>query len=639
MQAVSPFRRWSPLILLLFLTLVGLALAPAEGFLAGLALVAFLALAAASPTAGFVYLLLAAAAFLGAPARPWFWLLPAQAWLWIAVASARLLGREGPGGGRLWLVILVSLAAVPLGLQTLLARVWATPGDTLIQQMLAPSVSYPVYPASELLNRLLGVLLAATAWRWFSAGAAREALRRLAPMVGVVALMLAGAAVLLDAFPSLAGGSYLSLSLVARDPGDAVTATAYNRQYLLIYLAAALPLMALPWLERGRGRGARLLAAACILAAAAGAAATGQRSLALAVGGALAAVAVILKGRALRRGLLVAGGAAAALAALDAATGATVLGRLWATGAGDYYPPIWQVGLWQLGTHPVLGVGTGQYAAWADAAARALDTTNLVKPEIYSTPHNQLILYGAEGGLLLWAALAASAGVVLARGTAACRRAYDPALAAALISLAVILAFSLTQPVLYFRAFGVWFWGLLGLVGALTPRPRPADSPAGELARPAWAGVVLLLVFLGGAQLAQGLAAPPQPVRAGFHHQESFDGRPGRWMGRRAALTPEGGGRGGAWEACLRTHVPGVKKDPLRLTVWAGDRRAEAVVLDDHRWRRLSVALPPGEAPIIWLEASRVWVPAETGHGSDRRRLSVVVAPGPEPCPGRAGTP
>ncbi len=625
-------RPWAPIALLAGLVLAALLVRPPQALLAGAALGLFAWLAAASPVNGFWYLFLLGACFLGAPGRPWFWLFEAHVWLWLLMANLHLLGKGGPGGGRLWLIPLVSLAAVPLGLTELGLKLWVTPWPVLGQQLLAPDVKYPVYPLSEFLKRLGGVLVAVTAWRLLDLEQARQGLRRLAPQLAMVVLGLCLAAVLLYLVPSLRGDSYLSLSLVGTDYGRHLSSPAYNRQYLLMYLMTAAPLLALPWLRGGPDRARRALAAAALMAAAGVAAYTGQRSLALALGGLVAAVAVLLKGRALRWALAGAGLLAALGVAVDLATGAGLLSRLAHTGAGDYYLPIWKVAARLFGAHPVLGVGTGHYAWWGYRIALPDHSTHIVITEIHSTPHQQVLLFLAEGGALLLAAYALSLGPVLGGGVARCRREFDPALCAVLASLAVLLAFSLTQAVLYFRSLWFMFWALAGLVGVLAPPREQGASPAGGLARPLWAGVLVLLLFLGGAQVIQGLHTTPPSFAAGFYHQERFDGLPGRWIGPRAVVVTRPGEK--EWRACVSSYLPRLAEDPQRLRFVVNGRLARELIIRGPGWQAVDLPLPQPGPSVIRITASRTWNPARAGSSRDDRDLAAVLA---QPPTGGAG--
>ena len=620
-------RAWTPLILLAGLVFIGLVLHPPQWLLAGLGLGFFAWLSAASPQNGFWYLFLLGACFLGAPGRPWFWLFEAHVWLWLLMANLHLLGKGGPGGGRLWLIPLVSLAAVPLGLTELGLKLWVTPWQVLGQQLLSPDVKYPAYPLTEFLKRLAGVLVAATAWRLLDAGQVRSGLKRLAPQLALAVMGLCLAALLLHMAPSLRGDHYLSLALSGPDYGGNLSSPAYNRQYLLMFLMVAAPLMALPWLRKEPAWSFRILSGAALLAAAAVAAFTGQRSLVLALMGVVAAIFILLKGRALRWALLGSACLAALAVLVDLLTGATIITRLAATGAGDYYLPIWKVAAKLFLAHPVLGVGTGHYALWGYQVALPDPSTHIVMTEIFSTPHQQTLLYLAEGGALLLAAYVLSVGPVLWRGVSRSRLEFNASLCVALVALAVLLAFSLTQAVLYFRNLWFMFWALIGLVGVLAPPKQERTSPAGEMTRPLWAGAFVLLVFLGGAQLIRAMHTPPASFAGGFYHQERFDGLKGRWIGPKAVVVTRPEER--SWSACVACFIPGLAQEPQRVSFKVNGRMAQEVEIKGPGWQKVELLLPGGEPSVIRINAARFWNPAKAGVSTDNRDLSLVIA-GPQ---------
>ncbi len=626
-------RPWAPILLLAGLVLTALVLRPPQGLLAGLGLGIFAWLSAASPRNGFWYLFLLGACFLGAPGRPWFWLFEAHVWLWLLIANLHLLGRGGPGGGRLWLIPLVSLAAVPLGLVELGLKMWVTPWPVLGQQLLAPDVKYAAYPLTEFLKRLAGVLVAATAWRLLDVEQVRLGFKRLAPQLALVVLGLCLAALLLHVVPSLRGDHYLSLALSGPDYGGNLSSPAYNRQYLLMFLMVAAPLMALPWLKRESDWSTRILTGLALLAAAGVATFTGQRSLVLALLGVVAAILILLKGRALRWALLGSAALAGLAVVVDLLTGATIITRLAATGAGDYYLPIWKVAARLFLTNPILGVGTGHYGLWGYQEALLDPSTHIVMTEIFSTPHQQTLLYLAEGGMLLLAAYVLSLGPVLWRGVSDCRRELDPCLCAALVALAVLLAFSLTQAVLYFRNLWFMFWALIGLIGVLAPPGQEKTSPAGELSRASWAGVFLLLLLLGGAQFIRGTQIPPPSFAGGFYHQESFDGLKGRWIGPKAVVVTKPQEK--TWSACVASFIPKLAEDPQRVRITLNGRMAQDVEINGPGWRKIDLLLPGGEPSVIRISASRSWNPARSGASPDDRDLALVIARPPKEgaCP------
>lgn len=617
-------RAWMPIMLLATLILIGIVLRPPQGILAGLALGLFAWLAGASPRNGLWYLFLLGACFLGAPGRPWFWLFEAHVWLWLLIANLHLLGKGGPGGGRLWLIPLVSLAAVPLGLTELGLKLWVTPWPVLGQQLIAPDVKYPVYPLNEFVKRLAGVLVAATAWRLLDAEQARSGLKRLAPQLALVVIGLCLAALLLHFAPSLRGDHYLSLALSGPDYGGNLSSPAYNRQYLLMFLMTAAPLVALPWLRKESSWPVRILCGAGLLLAAGVAAFTGQRSIVLALLGLVAAILVLVKGRALRWALLGSAGLAVLAVAVDLATGTTIISRLAATGAGDYYLPIWKVAAKLFLAHPILGVGTGHYSLWGYQIALPDPSTHIVITEIFSTPHQQTLLYLAEGGIFLLAAYVISAGLVLGRGVRACRRDFNASLCVALVALAVLLAFSLTQAVLYFRNLWFLFWALIGLVGVLAPPPGEGASPAGEMSRPAWAGVFLLLILLGGAQLIRGMQTPSPSFAGGFYHQERFNGSRGRWIGPKAVVVTKP--RENIWSACVTSFIPNLPEDPQQTRFTVNGRLAQEVNIKRPTWQKVELLLPGGEPSVIRIRSKRSWNPAKAGASADNRDLSLVIA-------------
>lgn len=607
----------------------GLALTPPEPLWAALFSAAFAVLAWLRPRQALFVLFLGTAWFLGAPRRPYLWLLPTWQWVWLLAANLRL-ARQGRGAGLaaagwLWLIPAVAMAALPLSQAEYAARFWATPWSVLAEQFMSPDSGFLAYHWRLVLDLAAGVLTCGTIWRLWSADEARRDLIGAGLGLAGLVLLMSLAGLLLCWLPGLRGDRYLSLPLSGVEYGGlGMTGLTYNRQYLLMFILAAGPLVDLA-ARAGRPRQTALALAWLALAGGLAVVAyAGQRLPALVLlalcGGAL----FLLRWPKLKWALA---GLTLLLAALLAADGLRewpILGKLASTGLGDAYLRIWRVAGTIFAAHPLLGVGVGQYAWHADWAAALNPASALVITEVRGTPHNWWLMLAAEqglAGLLVWLGCL---WPLVVRSLAQARASQSRPLVALVLTLLVLIALSLVQSLLYFPAFALWFWVVLGFCGVLAPPRSQPDWPAGRLRRQSVLVALLALAVLAGWQGHQGRGQPPGSFAAGLYGKERFAGVEGRWMAPRAALTVEPGE--GDWRVRLNSFLPNLDQAPQTLEVEVEGRPLTRLTWREPRWQELVI---PREGQtrrvIVRFRASRTFNPRQSGINGDGRDLAAVI--------------
>ena len=130
--------------------------------------------------------------------------------------------------------------SLPLDARELYYTLWALPGRDLFSQWLSGNPGYTVYFFRILLNLVSAVGLFFVALHWLKEDCEPFLIKTSQALVGMGALIAGvGLLFLFQWIPR--GRSYLSLSLVGVHEG-AISAFAFNRQFLAQYLLLCLPL-------------------------------------------------------------------------------------------------------------------------------------------------------------------------------------------------------------------------------------------------------------------------------------------------------------------------------------------------------------------------------------------------------------
>jgi hypothetical protein len=242
----KPIPPWWLVVFFAVLALGACCLPLPEILTIRLAMVAFAVVTVLQPLNGVSFLLLVIPFFLGNAYKPYQFLLEIFVYgtlLSMLVRLPRL--RRGNGFPLKIPILLVLLSAVvswPLNSREIYYHLWALPFRDLFHQWLYGNPGAALHPLRVLTNLASA---AALAWLTFRA-LDQEPLRENFVRRQIQALVLMGAAIagiglllLFDWLPR--GRTYASLSLVGVHEG-AITAFAFNRQFLAQYLLLCLPL-------------------------------------------------------------------------------------------------------------------------------------------------------------------------------------------------------------------------------------------------------------------------------------------------------------------------------------------------------------------------------------------------------------
>lgn len=171
------------------------------------------------------------------------------------------------------------------------------------------------------------------------------------------------------------------------------------------------------------------------------------------------------------------------------------------------------------------------------------------------------------------------------------------------------------------RSLEIFFWMAAAFILSLAPRDFEPFRPG----RKTWALFLCLLAVAGAFHWKRITAHPlPEHFQVGFYSWEKEpDGRPWRWMGRRAlAYVPTSAGS--LWIEC-RAPLPEIDRKPQWISVYIGNRVQRFSV--DRQWRYLSLAVPePRDRHILLrLETAYTFNPARAGGSRDQRDLGLQL--------------
>jgi O-antigen ligase len=427
-------------------------------------------------------------------------------------------------------------------------------------------------------------------------------------------------------------GQYLTLSFWTwRHPEHRLTAVAWNPDYLAQWLVLMLPLvLALFWIERAAWRRALAGAAAALTALAL--VFTLQRAGYLTALIAVTTFGLLLRGAGhkLGRRWFWLGATTALIVAVASLVDAMVLGGVIADRVGrlltdPHRPRLWAAAVRMAADHPVLGVGTGRFAAFF----HAYDASRAAAPfgPFWGTAHSLYLHLLAEQGLVglaTFVLLMALVGLGAARALRMlpAERAF---LGCGLLAgLAGWLAYGVVQFTLRVHGLAYSAFIVAGAAAALVPPVASARRRFWPVACITLAAAAALLLV----RIEAGLARPVSPgYEAGFYHWERQpDGTPARWTRRRAAMSVPVDG--GVLELRLRAPLPGIETRPQVVRVWVDRRPPLVIVLPGADWHtvRVPVTQPRGQHVLVELEAGYTVVPSRLGPSRDDRRLGVMVA-------------
>ena len=641
-DAVNKLRPVNPLWIIGFFFLLALGvlfLHLPEKWTAGLVVGFFFSLAALHPINGISFLLLVIPFFLGNPFKPYIFLL--EIFIYGTLVSAffhwRTWERRGasPLKFPLGLWLLAAALSLPLDARELYYTLWALPGRDLFFQWLSGNPGYPVHFFRILFNLVSAVGLFFVALHWLKEDCEPFLIKTIQALVGMGALIAGvGLLFLFQWIPR--GRSYLSLSLVGVHEG-AISAFAFNRQFLAQYLLLCLPL-AVYLVHRYAGR--RNVTGLCltsgslalfILALGASMQRSALLVLFLQIGFFLLGMAWFIrlpKSQIALLGLiplLIAAG----LFFLDwTVLDQRFIHRLqYLEQRENIRLQLWRT-TWEMFSYsPLLGVGLGRYYTLFPAfypglpeAWRQFNVNRGNAHSIYIQPLAEQGILGFLCFLLLIGVILTIAFKMLKGETEKERLWLGLSISIALLTWLILGFFHHIANDL--RSLEIFFWIFSAFLLVLARRTAGSFRPGKKI-------IVGLIIGLTAALAYQVKLIASYPMgenfQVGFYHWEKqADGRRVRWMGQRAAaIIPEG-----PEELLLelRAPLPGVEQRPQRVQVRL-DQRTYALTLADREWRRLALPLSAEgtRRHLISLETAYTFNPAQSLGSQDSRNLGIQL--------------
>lgn len=275
---------------------------------------------------------------------------------------------------------------------------------------------------------------------------------------------------------------------------------------------------------------------------------------------------------------------------------------------------------------PLFGVGLERFHLMAGG---------LASPRLHElfpvrkNPHNDLLRFGAELGLV---GLAFFVWILAAAGRrmwGTLRATADPRLAGLAGGLLAFLTTSMVSNPLMVREVSFVFWIALGLAVSQAARRQPAGLPA-RASRPRSGVMVLIAALLVAsvpfrAQQEVATAVDLRHVSYGFFDWDAdIDGTPFRWSGPRVTFYVDGRARVVEIPLSGALLPTGEQQVEIRIDGRLADR-----VIAGTGWQRVRTVLPADTADRTRRVDLRVlpsWVPAEiVPDNEDRRELGVRV--------------
>ena len=630
-----------PRILLIFgiLPLIVLAFHIPERITALLFLSLFLVISTLYPINGVAFILLSIPLFLGAPHKPYFYLFEVLIYGQLAIGFICLWKRktaiEIPFKPLILLLTLSYLFSLPINAKEYYYQFWATPLKDIGFQMLTGHEKFPFFHLRTLFNALSGIALFILTFNLFSKDGQTNLEECWKAMIWMAVLIcLMGFLFLFKIIPPQPK-TYLSLSLAGIHEG-ALSAFAYNREYLAQYLLILFPIIFYFLYEHHENRlrfsfylfvlGVFLLSLSASM----------QRSAFLILFLEMFLVFLFYiflfspKKKTAFFLLLVPFLILIMMFLLDILfLNRRFISRLALWGLSD--PDNRRLHLWNTAWNmfkfsPLLGVGLGKFYEFFPEFFKnshlSWKTYGLVRGEPHSFYFQTLSEQGAVGFLLLLGLVFLIGYQMIKKLKGDPSNGNKPLIAVLLVSLSAWFFLGFFHNVSYVRSLGVFLWILLGWsVSLISPLPV---SDTSRIKTKWFLFVFLILTAALGYQLKLIYDRPLSPFfRTGLYDQEILPGGEKiRWMGKRAVINANI--REGAVTLFLSVPIPEIEKHPQRIRLWAGKHLLE-LIIKDAQWHKMIIPVDnktTGYIPLK-IETNHTFNPQKDRISMDDRDLGV----------------
>lgn len=594
-----------------------------------------------NPINGTVFILLSIPFFLGAPHKPYFYLFEVLVYGHLIIGFIHLwkgkAAVEIPFKPLIFLLTLSYLFSLPINFKEYYYEFWATPFKEIGFQWLTGHEKFPFFHLRTLTNALSGILLFIVTFNLFSKAGPSALEGCLKGSIWMATLIcVIGFLFLFHIIPSQPKG-YLSLSLDGIHEG-ALSAFAFNRQYLAQYLLILFPIIFYFVVESRKTRYLFSFYLFIIGVFILSLSASMQRSAFLILFLEMILLIIwycsFISPKKNRLPLLLLGPLVIVLlmffldfAFLDKRFTSRL--SLWGLSDPDARRPnLWKTA-WHMFTYsPLLGVGLGKYFElfpdFFSNVQQTWKTFSKQRGEPHSFYLQTLSEQGAIGFLLL-------VGLILLIGYLLIKKAKEDQLGHNRLYLGVLFV-SLTgwlllgffHNVSYVRSLGVLLWILLGWSAALIG-PK-ALLMAEKLNNKRISFVLVIMIAAFGFQIWRMSDRPLSPnFQTGIYGKEVVTGGESiHWMGKRAVLNTKI--KNEAVLIQVSAPLPEIQQRGQKIRFWAGAHFQEILLNDDH-WHQISI--PVGKDLTGWIplkmETAYTFNPQKAKISQDDRDLGIRI--------------
>jgi O-antigen ligase len=637
-----PGRTLNPAWIILFFILLSsivLFFHIPEEITAFLGLSFFFILAVLHPLNGIAFMLLAIPFFLGAAHNPYFSLFEILVYGTLILGFLRLSqGKnpiEIPFKPLVLLIFLAALFSIPINAKEYYWTFWATPAREIWFQWMRGHEKFPLIHLRILSNLFSGVLLFVLVANLFPKNTNADWVKLFKSMIGMgVLICWIGILFLFQIIP-LQPKTYLSLSLAGTHEG-AISALAFNRQYLAQYLLILFPFIFYFLFFNRKKRPCISLYLLILGLFIFSLSASMQRSVFLVLFLELFFLIgfhtkyVSNRKKTALFFFLIPFFLLAGMFLLDFLfLNKRFLGRIILIGLSD--PDQRRVHLWNTAWmmfqhSPFLGVGLGKYFEFfpeffADPHI-PWKTFGLVRGEPHSFFFQILAEQGAIGLLLILTLVGAIIYRLMKKADKEPVSEQKMLLGVLAVSLISWLILGFFHNVAYIRSLGILFWVLLGCSAGLTRSPTLPKKGTNLIF---FIGLLVLTAALGyQIKLIRDRSISPF-FQAGFYDMETLPGGDKiRWTGKRAVENMDI--QGEKKVISISAPFPGIAGHPQHVRFWVGGRMEE-VILRDTEWQRISF---PAEKlytgrMLLRIETGYTFNPKKAKVSDDDRELGIMI--------------
>jgi O-antigen ligase len=630
-------------ILIVFgaLSLFALIFPIPEKIIALLFLIFFFLVTALNPINGTAFILFSLPFFLGAPHKPFFFLFDVLVYGYLIIGFSLIWKRETrieiPFKPLIILLALSYLFSLPVNAKEYYYEFWATPFKEIWFQWLTGHEKFPFFHLRTLSNDLSGILLFILIFNLFSKKGRKDLEEIWKNSIWMAAgVCLIGFLFLFHIIPSQPK-TYLSLSLSGIHEG-ALSAFAFNRQYLAQYLIIFFPLV-LYFLFLNRKKIMQfsfyLVVAGVFLLSLS---ATMQRSafLILFLEIFLLIMAYIFLFSPRKKTalffLMIPFLLLAVMILLDFVfLNKRFLSRLAQWGLSD--PDNRRLHLWAAAWNmftysPLLGVGLGKYYEFFPEFFNARQISWKVYGFVRGEPHSFFFQTLSEQGAIGVLLVITLISLILTYMIKKARKepSADGKMLSVVLMVSILSWFSLGffHNVAYVRSLGILLWILLGWAVCLVD-PQ-TDPLKGKLYTKSFIIGLTVLSAALGYQVKLIYDRPLNPFfRTGLYDREvAAGGEKVYWTGKRAVINTKI--QEDSVTLSLSAPLPEIRQHPQQVRLWVGGHSRE-VSLNDAQWHQIVIPIDDQSAGRILLkiEVSHTHNPQKDKFGKDDRDLGVLI--------------